>query len=70
MTERFRDPAFQKDYDRGQRNAEEHMDRMLSDRNLIGCPCLTCRHGRRVPERQEAVVNRAPPKQIEAHWSD
>lgn len=33
---------FKTNFERGARNAQEHMTRMLSTRDLAGCPCLGC----------------------------
>lgn len=33
---------FKANFERGARNAQEHMKRMLSTRDLAGCPCLGC----------------------------
>lgn len=50
-----RSELWRTNFDKGQRNAQEHMDRMLSDRNLYECPCLTCRE-RHAP-RAEIVTS-------------
>lgn len=38
---------FQGNFDAGRKHAEEHMERMLSHRDMRGCPCLSCRRGGR-----------------------
>jgi hypothetical protein len=42
MTSEERRAVHAANFEKGRRNAQEHMDRMLSDRNLEDCPCLSC----------------------------
>lgn len=39
---------FNARFEQGRRNTEEHMNRMLTTRDLTGCPCMSCaaRRGR------------------------
>jgi hypothetical protein len=42
MSDRERRALWSENFERGRRNQEEHLDRSLTSRDFVGCPCRDC----------------------------